>query len=112
MKSPTLTILPADENPSKINWTVREYLGATIYRVVDGQVVEEPITTFLHVGDVVSLYGVTATVAQGEDGEWYAENAAMVSPLEFGGDDRECWVSGGIISRKAIEMLAKMDIVK
>lgn len=112
MKSPTLTVLPADENPSKINWTVREYLGATIYRVVDGQVVEEPVREPLCVGDVVSLYGVTATVKQGEDGEWYAENTAMVSPLEFGEDDRQCWVSGGIISRKAIEMLAKMDIVK
>lgn len=112
MKSPTLTILTADENPSKINWTVREYLGATIYRVVDGQVVEEPVREPLRVGDVVSLYGVTATVAQGEDGEWYAENTAMVSPLEFGEDDRQCWVSGGIITRHAIKMISLMDIVK
>lgn len=112
MKPPVLTVLPADENPSEIKWAVREYLGAPIYKVVNGQVVEEPVREPLRVGDVVSLYGVTAIVRQDEDGEWYAENTAMVSPLEFGEDDRECWVSGGIISRKAIEMISKMEITR
>ena len=112
MEKIPLVILPADENPTKIKWVVREYCGAEIYRIIDGEVAGEPVRDPLQIGDVVSLYGVTATVKQGEDGHFYAENTAMVSPLEFGEDDRKCWVSGGIISRKAMKMIAKMDIVK
>ena len=112
MEKIPLVILPADQNPAPIKWTVREYCGAEVYRVLDGQVGEEPVRDPLQIGDVVSLYGVTAIVKQGEDGHLYAENSSMISPLEFGEDDRKCWVSGGIINRKAMEMIAKMDIVK
>ena len=110
MKTPTLVILPAGTEPSKIKWTVREYVGATVYRVVDGQVSEEPATGPLLAGDGVSFYGMTGTVKQGEDGKLYAENSNAVSPLDFGEDERKCWVSGGIISRKAIEMISKLEL--
>lgn len=102
----------ADSEPSKISWVVREYVGAEVYRVIDGQVSEEPVRDTFQVGERVSLYGILATINQGEDGRFYAENTAMISPLEFGEDERQCWVSGGIISRKAIEMIAAMDIVR
>jgi hypothetical protein len=109
-----LIVLPADPPDRKpIGWTVRTYSGFEILRLVTPG---EPGVTItkkedLKVGDeilVMGLFGgyLKMVVEQDEDGDLFARGGEhLISSLAFGEDDRECWVSTGLINTRGIKKL-------
>lgn len=90
----------------KLNWTVKEYIGTEVWKVGAENI---PITSKddLKIGDKIHCWPCIMTVRQIEGGtDLVAENDKYMAILEFGGDDRRCWVCGGVINKRCI---AKSD---
>lgn len=114
-----IEILNADSPDVKLNWTIREYIGGTIYKIIEGTLKEEPIIDIndLKTGDwivvhgweaqIESILGDTAVARSGQDLAHY---------LEFDKDQRHCWVGGATINLRAIKKLElssqNKDIIK
>ena len=91
---------------TKFNWTVREYIGAEIYPLAeDGSVIEKCITDYngIHEGMKVQAWNSIFTIKF--DGTFYLEVQSLIGTLNFGEDDRKCWVCGGLINKRAMEKL-------
>lgn len=109
-----IEMIPMDEpRELKLNWVVKEYIGSEIFRFGS----EESLTNLedIKVGDELrmpTLTGYTkAKVIElnGKKGHAEQENYAFI--LEFDGDDRHCWVCGGMINKRAIANLSKNVII-
>jgi hypothetical protein len=110
-----LEVLPADEAPTKkLGWTVREYAGSEVYLFTSESFSMEdlvPLTTreSLKAGDeiLVPSLGVgylKMTVVE-RNGELSAESEGLLGVLEFGKDDRNAWVCGGLINKRGVAHL-------
>jgi hypothetical protein len=95
----------------KLNWTVREYIGCEIIKKGS----EEPLKQLddIKIGDEILLplfngYCEGKVVElSGKNGYARSVNDVYGTVLEFGGDDRECWVSVGLINLRGIKKLTK-----
>lgn len=113
------TLEPNDKDKNLLNFTFREYIGHEIIRYRDlrafiecGDSSKFRITNEdeLKPGDVVILwpgYEMESIGGVVKDGDyWYANTGGCTHSLEFGKDDRNCWVSTVAISNAAIEKLS------
>jgi len=123
-----LTVLPADEpGQKKIGWTVKEYMGFPIKTAPQGLTHEEAMNTGnwpegfepeiitekdgIKEGDLIlapNLSGWTvARVETTSEGKFagLSQDKGWIYFLEFGQDDRKCWVCGGSGNLKAIQRL-------
>lgn len=108
-----LEVLPASPNAGQqVGFSVSMYSGSEVYLLVDGKMVETPITARdgLKVGDTVacpSLMGYfRATIKAGKDGALYAESPnEHVGFLEFDTDDRHCWTCASTANMRSIKRL-------
>jgi hypothetical protein len=99
---PEITIIPAnDPKDVKLNWIVKEYIGAEIYK--------DPITQALltnkddiRPGHEIYAYDIKAIV--NDDGE-SASSQKFLYILEFDTDDRHAWVCTGVCNMRAISKL-------
>lgn len=113
--------------PKQIGWTVREYTGVEVYRPPSGLTLKEvkdrskwppdfklvPVKAEkLKVGDPLLVPGpfggmYLGTVRGDRDGNPYflSEGGSLHGFLEFGTDDRECWVCAGFGNLDAIRSL-------
>jgi len=108
-----LTVLSADapENIT-LGFTVHEYLGCKLFKVVDGKPVLEPIpaTEELVEGQQYCAAGfgggyVVGVIALDDEGDQYLDTEGLIGALCRGEDDRNAWTMGGWINKRA---LAKM----
>ena len=104
-----IEVIPADEPKElKLNWTVREYIGQTVYWMDN----ETPITDkdALKEGDQFIAGSWIFTARKDEYGELYGEDEHIICCLKFGEDDRNCWVGSGFINKRGIAR-AKKNVV-
>jgi len=122
---PEVTMLPADE-PKKIGWTVQEYIGVEVLSAPLGLSYEEvrktanwpegfkPEPIFerdaISEGSLVIIPNLCGGLSvyrgeQMEDGTLCGRSGDMIAFLEFGEDDRNCWVCGGTGNLAAIQRL-------
>lgn len=121
-----MTVLDADPE-KKIGFTVREYIGVEVLSAPPGLSYEEirktanwpegftpePITEREAVYEgahviIPNLFGGLSVyrVAKMEDGSFCGRSGDMIAFLEFGEDDRNCWVCGGTGNLAAIQRLS------
>lgn len=94
----------------QIGWTVHEYSGGEVYRMVDGKPVHEPLTSKddLKDGDTVlcpSLMGYFIGTVRVDGDEVYARAGDHIGFLEFNQDDRHCWTCSGTADLAALMKL-------
>lgn len=114
-------VLPADTAGAPLNFTIREYLGSPVYRWSD--VHEEDKTPLtgredLKPGDAILVPALTggyykayvtgdhtdASKSCGWDTNPGEPQGAM-GFLEFGADDRNCWICTGVVNKRGIQKL-------
>lgn len=83
----------------ELDWTVREYLGGSVRKVLDGKVLEGLLTEVsdLQNGDKVEVYGFVFDVI-GNEGALSLKSGKCTGRLSFNEDDRHCWVCTGIVN--------------
>lgn len=100
----------------KVGWVAWEYVGCEVKRDLETKQADRPLDlpsitdrNSLKVGDKIlvgTLFGwVRATVRSVEEDRGEAETDRSLFPLEFGGDDRKCWVCGSEINKSALQKL-------
>ena len=107
-----LTVLPADPEQKPIGFVCHEYMGARVYKMLDGVPVEEPLKnrddirvgTELAVPALMGGYHVM-TVEKDEYGQFTAKGGHLSAILRFGEDDRQCWVCVGLVNLGAVRKL-------
>ena len=133
LEYPELEVIEADapDPPPKLNWKVREYMGSEIYRLAADEAIwpkdphawaayqADPVNVWTldldppAEGDKIVVQGLTepfvATVRVVEVGDIYAETdtsiISLCSSTSQPSDDRNAWVSCGILNKRAIEKL-------
>lgn len=117
----------SNQGKTTLNWAVREYIGTEVYRPPAGLTRAEvrdrtkwpegfeltPVKTpKLKVGDLLlvpSLFGGmylgTIRADQGGNPYFLSEGGSMYGSLEFGKDDRECWICSGLGNLDAVQRL-------
>ena len=105
-----LTILPADPERAPVGWMCRCYSGAEVFKPV----AEDVLLTRredIQPGDkliVTTLVGtLVMTATLDEEGDLQAETEHTLANLEFGEDDRECWISSLAINKHAFEKVGR-----
>jgi hypothetical protein len=127
---PKIEVLPADEGGKpKIKWTCREYIGAEIFAAPPGLTYEEVRSTAnwpkgfklepikekdgLKAGDLIIVNGFTGLgvykVEEMESGELMGRSGGMAAFLQFGTDDRGCWVCVG---QGNLDSIMKLELYK
>jgi hypothetical protein len=107
-----LTVLSADapENTT-IGFTVREYLGSELFKVVEGKPVIEPIpaTEELVEGQqycAASLFGgYHVGVIVRDEYTLYLDTGGLIGTLCRGEDDRNAWTMSCWINKKCLDKL-------
>ena len=92
---------------------VSEYVGAEVYPTTkEGHLVKKPIQeeSGVKIGDILAVLSPVGgfqrgEVRQGESGTLVLDLGESFAPLEYGMDDRGCWLAVGFINRRAIEEL-------
>lgn len=101
--------------PIKLNWTVQEYLGCELQRIVDGKPGEPvPATEELDAQIKYCSAGLgrgysILTIERDELGVSHAKSGGMVATLERGPDDRKCWVVTSWINLNALKHLTRIS---
>lgn len=105
---------------SELKWTIREYQGTEVFKYLASDHPEKGIDpakfvpmkaeSDLQVGDEIAVPGLVGgyhlmTVEKGESGGLFAKNEKLLAILEFGKDDRNAWVCGGLINTRGLAKL-------
>jgi hypothetical protein len=96
--------------PLKLNWTIKEYIGPTVYKKNAPNVALYEQAD-LKEGDEIICGSWFFTVEKFEDGELFGQSEHLAAALEFNQDDRKCWVCGGIVNKRGIARANKNLII-
>lgn len=119
--------IPGEEGePPKLNWTVTEYNGVEVLTAPSGLTYEEILEVVnwpenfkpelikdkdaVQEGSIVLIPGLFGglgayRIESTESGSLIGMSGSVMACLEFGEDDRNCWVCSGLANLKAVKKL-------
>lgn len=109
-----IEVLAADPNTKPIGFVVREYMGTPVFLYPGENFKEEdlvPIKTRegLKPGDVILIPGLMGgyykMTVKGSEKGLSAQGERCIGFLEFGKDDRNAWICGGLVNPRGISRL-------
>lgn len=108
--------MPVKQLPDgAIGFTCREVVGMEVWKTGTPEKLLKNKDD-LQEGDHISTTGLLGEelrmVVKSDGGSLYGEVGRMISILEFDQDERHCWVSVGLINRRALEKLTKTTVVE